>query len=52
MEDGLRGRWVRGRAEGSRAPTFPSLKPQVQQCKKEEAAGKKDPKGRRSLLCG
>lgn len=47
----LRVRWVRGRGEGSRVLTLPPLKPQVQQCKKEEAAGKKDSKGHSSLLC-
>lgn len=40
-----------GRTEGSQALTLPSLKSQVQQCKKEDAAGKKDSKGHRSLLC-
>uniref|UniRef100_A0A9L0J140 Uncharacterized protein n=1 Tax=Equus asinus TaxID=9793 RepID=A0A9L0J140_EQUAS len=34
-----------GAAEGDQALTLPSLKPQEQQCKKEEAAGHKDSKG-------
>ena len=54
------GRWLeptdpqvrrdRGRAESKQALTLSSLKPQEQQCKKEEAAGKKDSKGC-FLLC-
>lgn len=50
-EADLQVRWVGGRAEGSQALTLPSLKPQVQQCKKEETAGKKDSKGHSSLPC-